>query len=191
MLYHLFEYINNHFDIPGAGLFRYISFRAGGALIFSLIISIVFGSRIIKSLRNKQIGETVRDLGLSGQKEKEGTPTMGGIIIVMAIVIPCLLWARLDNVYILLMLFVTLWLFMIGFIDDYIKVYKKNKEGLKAKTKLAGQIVAGLIVALTLMYNKHVLIRLTEAEATQAKYEIVEHLSKTAEGQENMVHARA
>ncbi|MBP9743885.1 MAG: phospho-N-acetylmuramoyl-pentapeptide-transferase, partial [Saprospiraceae bacterium] len=100
-------------------------------------------------------------------------------------------WARLDNVYILLMLFVTLWLFMIGFIDDYIKVYKKNKEGLKAKTKLAGQIVAGLIVALTLMYNKHVLIRLTEAEATQAKYEIVEHLSKTAEGQENMVHARA
>lgn len=125
MLYHLFEYINNHFDIPGAGLFRYISFRAGGALIFSLIISIVFGSRIIKSLRNKQIGETVRDLGLSGQKEKEGTPTMGGIIIVMAIVIPCLLWARLDNVYILLMLFVTLWLFMIGFIDDYIKVYKK------------------------------------------------------------------
>ena len=119
------------------------------------------------------------------------TPTMGGIIIVMAIVIPCLLWARLDNVYILLMLFVTLWLFMIGFIDDYIKVYKKNKEGLKAKTKLAGQIVAGLIVALTLMYNKHVLIRLTEAEATQAKYEIVEHLSKTAEGQENMVHARA
>lgn len=191
MLYHLFEYINNHFDIPGAGLFRYISFRAGGALIFSLIISIVFGSRIIKSLRNKQIGETVRDLGLSGQKEKEGTPTMGGIIIVMAIVIPCLLWARLDNVYVLLMLFVTLWLFMIGFIDDYIKVYKKNKEGLKAKTKLAGQIVAGLIVALTLMYNKHVLIRLTEAEATQAKYEIVEHLSKTAEGQENMVHARA
>ncbi len=192
MLYHLFDYINNRFDIPGAGLFKYISFRAGGALIFSLIISIIFGQNIINRLKKKQIGESVRNLGLLGQKEKEGTPTMGGIIIVMAIVIPCILWARLDNVYILLMLFVTLWLFAIGFLDDYIKVFRKNKEGLQAKTKLAGQIVAGLVVALTLMYNKHVLVRLTEAEAVANQYEIVEHLPHSTENpKQTLVHARA
>lgn len=192
MLYHLFEYINNHFDIPGAGLFRYISFRAGGAFILSLIISIVFGNRIIQWLRRKQVGETVRDLGLSGQKEKEGTPTMGGIIIIMSIVIPCILWARLDNVYILLMLFVTLWLFMIGFLDDYIKVFKKNKEGLQAKTKLAGQIVAGLVVAITLMYNRHVVIRLSESEAQTSGYEIIERVSVHEQGvDKHLVHARA
>ncbi len=192
MLYHLFDYINNHFDLPGARLFKYISFRAGGALILSLIISVVFGQNIITRLKKKQIGETVRDLGLSGQKEKEGTPTMGGIIIVMAIVIPCILWARLDNVYILLMLFVTLWLFMIGFLDDYIKVFKKNKEGLQAKTKLAGQIIAGLVVAVTLMYNKNVLIRLTAAEAQANQYEIVEYLPGNKSTLDTpMVHARA
>ena len=147
MLYYLFEYINQHIDLPGSGLFKYISFRAGGALIFSLIISILYGNRIINFLRRKQIGETVRDLGLAGQKEKTGTPTMGGIIIILAILIPCLLWARLDNVYILLMLFVTIWLSLIGFLDDYIKVFQKNKEGLKAKTKLAGQVICGLVVA--------------------------------------------
>jgi phospho-N-acetylmuramoyl-pentapeptide-transferase len=126
MLYYLFEYINQHIDLPGSGLFKYISFRAGGALIFSLIISILYGNRIIHFLRRKQIGETVRDLGLAGQKEKAGTPTMGGIIIILAILIPCLLWARLDNVYILLMLFVTIWLSLIGFLDDYIKVFQKK-----------------------------------------------------------------
>ncbi|MEP7269532.1 MAG: phospho-N-acetylmuramoyl-pentapeptide-transferase [Saprospiraceae bacterium] len=192
MLYNLFEYINQHIDLPGAGLFKYISFRAGGALIFSLIISILYGNRIIKYLRKKQIGESVRDLGLQGQKEKEGTPTMGGIIIIMAIVIPCLLWARLDNVYILLMLFVTIWLFIIGFLDDYIKVFKKNKEGLQAKTKLVGQIICGLVVALTLMYNKGVLIRLSESEATKAGYEIVERVNvKEGDQVKAMVHARA
>jgi len=193
MLYHLFEYINQKVDIPGAGLFRYISFRAGGALIFSLLISMIFGNRIIRYLRAKQIGESVRDLGLNGQKEKEGTPTMGGIIIILAIVIPCLLWARLDNVYILLMLFVTCWLFLIGFLDDYIKVFKKNKQGLKAKTKLIGQIGVGLIVALTLLYNKHVLIRLPEAEALVNQYEIVEKLPASTDParSQTLVHARS
>jgi phospho-N-acetylmuramoyl-pentapeptide-transferase len=193
MLYHFFDYINQHIDIPGAGLFRYISFRAGGALIFSLVITILYGNRIINYLRKKQIGETVRDLGLQGQKEKEGTPTMGGIIIIMAIVIPCILWARLDNLYVILMLFVTVWLFIIGFLDDYIKVFKKNKEGLKAKTKLAGQIICGLVVALTLMYNKNVMIRLSESEAVAAGYEIVEKLpARDATGNvSSLVHARA
>ena len=193
MLYYLFEYINQHIDLPGSGLFKYISFRAGGALIFSLIISILYGNRIINFLRRKQIGETVRDLGLAGQKEKTGTPTMGGIIIILAILIPCLLWARLDNVYILLMLFVTIWLSLIGFLDDYIKVFQKNKEGLKAKTKLAGQVICGLVVALTLMYNKNVQIRLTEAEAIESGYEIIEKVSiKDNAGNANtLVHARA
>jgi len=193
MLYYLFEYLNQHIDLPGAGLFKYISFRAGGALIFSLIISILYGNRIINFLRRKQIGETVRDLGLAGQKEKSGTPTMGGILIILAILIPCLLWARLNNVYILLMLFVTIWLSIIGFLDDYIKVFQKNKEGLKAKTKLAGQIICGLVVALTLMYNKNVQIRLTESEAMASGYEIVEKVSaKENEGNANtLVHARA
>lgn len=193
MLYYLFEYINQHIDLPGSGLFKYISFRAGGALIFSLIISILYGNRIINFLRRKQIGETVRDLGLAGQKEKAGTPTMGGIIIILAILIPCLLWARLDNLYILLMLFVTIWLSLIGFLDDYIKVFQKNKEGLKAKTKLAGQVICGLVVAITLMYNKNVQIRLTEAEAIESGYEIVEKVSiKDNAGNANtLVHARA
>ncbi len=193
MLYYLFEYINQHIDLPGSGLFKYISFRAGGALIFSLIISILYGNRIIHFLRRKQIGETVRDLGLAGQKEKAGTPTMGGIIIILAILIPCLLWARLDNLYILLMLFVTIWLSLIGFLDDYIKVFQKNKEGLKAKTKLAGQVICGLVVAITLMYNENVQIRLTEAEAIESGYEIVEKVSiKDNAGNANtLVHARA
>lgn len=193
MLYYLFEYINQHIDLPGSGLFKYISFRAGGALIFSLIISILYGNRIINFLRRKQIGETVRDLGLAGQKEKAGTPTMGGIIIILAILIPCLLWARLDNLYILLMLFVTIWLSLIGFLDDYIKVFQKNKEGLKAKTKLAGQVICGLVVAITLMYNENVQIRLTEAEAIESGYEIVEKVSiKDNAGNANtLVHARA
>lgn len=193
MLYHLFNYINQHIDIPGAGLFKYISFRAAGALIFSLIISILYGNRIINALRKKQIGETIRDLGLEGQKEKTGTPTMGGIIIIMAIIIPCILWARLDNVYVLLMLFVTVLLFTIGFLDDYIKVFKKNKEGLKAKTKLAGQILCGLVVAITLMYNKNVQIRLSETDAVASGYDIVEKVNPKDNllNSEQMVHARA
>jgi len=172
MLYHIFDYLNKNFDVTGAGLFQYITFRSALAIILSLIISLIFGGKIISSLKRLQIGETVRDLGLEGQKVKEGTPTMGGIIIIMAILIPCLLLARLDNVYILLMIFSTVWMGLIGFADDYIKVFKKNKEGLSGKTKIFGQIVLGLIVAITMLISRDVVIRMPLTQAEQGGYEI-------------------
>ena len=135
MLYHLFDYIEQFYDMPGAGLFKYISFRASMAIITSLIISMVYGKRIIKLLQRKQVGESVRDLGLDGQKEKEGTPTMGGLMILAAILIPTLLFARLDNIYVITMLVSTVWLGTIGFIDDYIKVFKKIKKDWQAGLK--------------------------------------------------------
>ncbi len=150
MLTYLFNYLET-LDFPGAGLFGYISFRASMALITSLIVSIFFGKRIINALRRQQIGETVRDLGLQGQIEKQGTPTMGGIIILSAILIPTLLFAKLNNIYVITMLIATVWLGAIGFIDDYIKVFKKNKEGLKGRFKVIGQIGVGIIVG-TIMY---------------------------------------
>ena len=150
MLTYLFDYLEQ-LDFPGAGLFHYISFRASMALITSLIISIVFGKRLILLLRKQQIGETVRDLGLSGQIEKQGTPTMGGLIILAAILIPTLLFAKLHNVYVITMILATVWLGAIGFIDDYIKVFKKNKEGLKGRFKVVGQIGVGIIVG-SIMY---------------------------------------
>jgi phospho-N-acetylmuramoyl-pentapeptide-transferase len=155
MLYALFHYLDK-LNFPGAGLFDFISFRASMALIFSLIISVVFGKKIIHLLRKQQIGETVRDLGLSGQKEKEGTPTMGGIIILSAILIPTLLFAKLNNVYVITMLISTVWLGLIGFADDYIKVFKKHKEGLKGKFKVIGQIGVGLIVGSILYFHPDV-----------------------------------
>lgn len=176
MLYHLFEYLDKNFALPGAGLFRYISFRAGMAIMLSLIISLLLGNRIIRSLKRMQIGETIRDLGLEGQKQKEGTPTMGGLIILLAILVPCLLLARLDNVYILIMLLTTVWMGCIGFVDDYIKIFRKNKQGLKAKFKLFGQIVLGLIIALTMLFHRDVVIRLTPEEAALGGYEIVNHV---------------
>src|ERR1700741_88235 len=133
MLYYLFEYLHKHYGLPGAGVFQYISFRAAMAVITSLLISMLFGKRIINMLLKAQVGETVRDLGLEGQKEKQGTPTMGGVIIIAAILIPTLLFARLHNVYIILMIVSTIWLGLIGFLDDYIKVFKKNKEGLAGR----------------------------------------------------------
>ena len=139
MLYYIFEFLEKY-NFPGAGLFGYISFRAALALISSLIISIVFGKRIIGRLQRQQIGETVRDLGLEGQMEKSGTPTMGGLIILGAILIPTILFARLQNVYVITMLIATVWLGLIGFLDDYIKVFKKNKEGLKGRFKIIGQM---------------------------------------------------
>jgi phospho-N-acetylmuramoyl-pentapeptide-transferase len=159
MLYHLFDYLNQFFDIPGAGMFRYISFRASMTVITSLLISLFIGKRIINYLRRKQIGESVRDLGLEGQMSKEGTPTMGGIIIIASIVVPVLLFGRLDNVYIMLMLISTVWLGMIGFLDDYIKVFKKNKEGLRGKFKIVGQVGLGLIVGVTFLLSDDVVIR--------------------------------
>ncbi|MDZ4749531.1 MAG: phospho-N-acetylmuramoyl-pentapeptide-transferase [Saprospiraceae bacterium] len=176
MLYHLFEYLDREFDLPGAGLFRFISFRAGVAIMISLIISLLLGNRIIRSLKRLQIGESVRDLGLEGQKQKEGTPTMGGLIILLAILVPCLLLARLDNVYIILMVLTTVWMGVIGFIDDYIKVFKKNKQGLKAKFKLFGQIVLGIIVGLTMLFHQDVVIRLTPELAAANGYQVMRHV---------------
>jgi len=159
MLYYLFEYLDKAFDIPGTGVFQYISFRAGMAVIFSLFITMISGRRIIRLLQKKQVGEVVRNLGLEGQMKKQGTPTMGGIIIIAAIVIPTLLFAKIDNIYIILMLVSTIWLGIIGFIDDYIKVFKKDKKGLHGKFKILGQITLGIIVGATLYFNDSVVIR--------------------------------
>jgi len=157
MLYYLFRFLEQY-HLPGAGVFEFLTFRSAGAFITSLIISIVFGRKIIDFLQKKQIGEIIRDLGLEGQMQKKGTPTMGGILIIAAILIPTLLFAKLTNVYILLMLFTTVWFGFLGFTDDYIKVFKKNKEGLSGKYKIAGQVVLGLCIGLTLYFNDDVVI---------------------------------
>lgn len=158
MLYHLFQYLES-LDLPGAGIFQYITFRSGCAIILSLIIATVIGKRVIRLLQRQQIGEEIRDLGLEGQMEKKGTPTMGGVIILLAILIPVILFARLDNIYIQLMIISTIWLGLIGFADDYIKVFRKHKEGLKGRFKVIGQVGLGLIVGLTLYVSDDVVIR--------------------------------
>lgn len=159
MLYYLFNYLDKQFHIPGAGVFQYISFRTSMAVILSLLITMVFGRRLIALLRQLQVGETVRDLGLEGQKQKQGTPTMGGLIIITAIVLPTVLFAKMDNIYTLLMVGVVIWLGIIGFIDDYIKVFKKDKAGLAGKFKVLGQIIIGLIVGLVMYYNPQIVVR--------------------------------
>lgn len=159
MFYYLFTWLDKEFDFPGAGVFQYISFRAAMAIICSLIVSLLFGKRIINYIKKRQIGETVRDLGLAGEKQKSGTPTMGGLIILAAIIIPTLLFAKLHNVYILLMLISTVWLGLIGFLDDYIKVFKKNKEGLSGRYKIVGQVGIGLLVGAVLYFNDSVVIK--------------------------------
>lgn len=159
MLYHLFQFLDRHFDIPGGGLFNYISFRTGLAFILALLLSTLFGRQIIDYLQKKQIGETIRDLGLEGQMSKKGTPTMGGIIIIISILIPTLLLTNLTNIYVILMIITTVWLGMIGFLDDYIKVFRKNKEGLSGRFKIVGQIGLGFIVGLTMYLSPAVLIR--------------------------------
>ena len=159
MLYYLFDYLDKTFDLAGAGVFKYISFRSGAAIVLSLLITITFGKRLIEMLRRKQVGEEVRDLGLEGQIEKKGTPTMGGIIIIAAIIIPTILFAQLDNIYVILLLITTAWLGLIGFIDDYIKVFRKNKEGLAGKFKVVGQVGIGLIVGVVLYFNNDVVVR--------------------------------
>lgn len=158
MLYYLFTYLDKQFDFPGAGVFQYISFRAGAAAVLSLLITVIFGKNLIEYLRKKQVGESIRDLGLEGQMQKKGTPTMGGLIILAAILLPTLLLAKLDNVYIILLLVATIVLGLIGFMDDYIKVFKKNKEGLAGKFKIVGQVSVGVIVGLTLYFNDNVVI---------------------------------
>ena len=159
MLYELFQYLNQHTHLPGMGLFEFLSFRAAMAAVFSLVISILLGDMVINKLRNLQIGETVRDLGLEGQKEKQGTPTMGGILILLAILIPTLLLADLGNIYIIIMIVSTLWMGAIGFLDDYIKVFKKNKEGLKGKFKVIGQIGLGLFVGAMMYFHPDIYVK--------------------------------
>jgi phospho-N-acetylmuramoyl-pentapeptide-transferase len=159
MLYHLFDYLQQNYNLPGAGVFQYISFRAAMAVIVSLVISLLFGKSLIEKLRNLQAAETIRTLGLDGEEAKKGTPTMGGLIILAAILIPTILFAKLNNVYVLLMIFSTIWLGVIGFIDDYIKIYKKDKAGLAGKFKVIGQIGLGVIVALVLHFNDNVVVR--------------------------------
>lgn len=159
MLYYLFDFFDKEYDLIGAGVFQYISFRAGMAVLISLLITITFGKSLINKLRKKQVGETIRDLGLEGQMQKKGTPTMGGLIIIAAIVIPTLLFAKLENVYVILLLVTTLVLGAIGFLDDYIKVFKKDKKGLAGKFKVVGQISVGLIVGATLFFNSDVVVR--------------------------------
>ncbi len=159
MLYYLFEYLDKTYDIPGAGLFRFLSFRAAIAIITSLGLTLFLGKRIINLLHRMQVGETIRDLGLDGQKQKQGTPTMGGLIIIAAVLIPTILFTKLDNVYIVIMILSTVWLGLIGFLDDYIKVFKKDKEGLRAKSKLIGQVGLGLIVGGILYFNPYVVVR--------------------------------
>jgi len=159
MLYDFFQYMDQNFNLIGAGVFQYISFRAGMAAIFSLIISILFGKKIISILKQFQLSENIRDLNLKGQNEKKGTPTMGGVIIIISILIPTLLFARLDNIYILLMIFVTAFMGIIGGIDDYLKISKKNKEGLKGRFKIVGQIIVGLVVTYVIVENDSVVVR--------------------------------
>ena len=159
MLYYLFDYLEARYQFPGASLFQFLSFRAAVAALLSLLFSTFFGKRIIDFLRRQQIEESIRDLGLSGQSEKAGTPTMGGIIIILTTIIPVLLLAKLDNIYILLLLFTTLWMGSIGFIDDYIKIFKKDKEGLKGKFKILGQIALGIVVGATLYFHPAVTVR--------------------------------
>lgn len=187
MFYYLFTYLKEEIDLIGAGVFQYISFRAGMAALFSLIITITFGKNLINVLHRKQVGESIRDLGLAGQLEKKGTPTMGGIIIILGIILPTLFFSKIGNVYVILILIATLWMGIIGFLDDYIKVFKKNKEGLRGRFKITGQIGLGLIVGLTLFYNNEVVIREfdptqvieSDIEMIELKYEDVKSTKTT------------
>lgn len=187
MLYYLFAYLDQ-FDFPGAGMFQYISFRSAMTVITSLIISMIFGKRVINFLRKQQIGEEVRDLGLEGQMSKKGTPTMGGIIILGSIIIPTLLFADILNIYVILMLITTLWLGFIGFLDDYIKIFKKNKEGLAGKFKIVGQVGLGLIVGLTLFLNNDVVVREKNIESTSITTEQIIKENTTEKNTQKISH---
>ena len=170
MLYHLFRYLDQYWNIPGSGMFQYLSFRAAAAVILSLLIVIIFGRRIIDFLRRKQIGEEIRDLGLEGQLQKRGTPTMGGVIILLAILVPILLLGRLDNIYVQLMLVSTMWLGLIGGLDDYIKVSRHHKEGLKGRFKIVGQVGLGLIVGTTMWISEEIVVREKSVQPVETVY---------------------
>ena len=170
MLYHLFKYLDEAYDLPGSGMFQYISFRAAAAIILSLLIVIIFGRKIIDFLRRKQIGEEIRDLGLEGQLQKKGTPTMGGVIILVAILVPMLLVGKLDNIYIQLMLVSTVWLGFIGGLDDYIKVFRHRKEGLKGRFKIVGQVGLGIIVGTTMWLSPEIVVREKVTQPVETVY---------------------
>ena len=170
MLYHLFKYLDEVYDLPGSGMFQYISFRASAAIILSLLIVIIFGRRIIDFLRRRQIGEDIRDLGLQGQLQKKGTPTMGGVIILLAILVPMLLFGKLDNVYVQLLLVSTVWLGLIGGLDDYIKVFRHRKEGLKGRFKIVGQVGLGIIVGTTMWLSPQIVVRDKVTQPVQTVY---------------------
>lgn len=170
MLYHLFKYLDEAYDLPGSGMFQYISFRAAAAIILSLLIVIIFGRKIIDFLRRKQIGEEIRDLGLQGQLQKKGTPTMGGVIILVAILVPMLLVGKLDNIYIQLMLVSTVWLGFIGGLDDYIKVFRHRKEGLKGRFKIVGQVGLGIIVGTTMWLSPEIVVREKVTQPVETVY---------------------
>ena len=170
MLYHLFKYLDEAYDLPGSGMFQYISFRASAAVILSLLIVIIFGRRIIDFLRRKQIGEEIRDLGLEGQLQKRGTPTMGGVIILLAILVPTLLFGKLDNVYVQLLLVSTVWLGLIGGLDDYIKVFRHRKEGLKGRFKIVGQVGLGIIVGTTMWLSPEIVVREKTTQPVETIY---------------------
>jgi phospho-N-acetylmuramoyl-pentapeptide-transferase len=178
MLYQLFMWLKAEFNFPGGGIFQFITFRVAMAIILSLIITLIYGKRIIKYLQKKQIGETIRDLGLQGETSKKGTPTMGGVVIIAAIVLPTILLARVTNVYVLLMLISTIWCGVIGFIDDYIKVFKKNKEGLAGRFKIVGQVGLGIIVGLTMYYNQNVYIQRETTDGYSAQTSVVDKVLK-------------
>jgi len=169
MLYHLFEYLNEHYQFPGLRLFQYITFRTSLAIIISLIITTVYGRRLINYLHKMQVGETVRNLGLEGQMQKQGTPTMGGLIILAGILVPTILLANLTNVYVLLMIVTTIWMGTVGFVDDYIKVFKKNKEGLAGKFKVVGQVGLALIIGWTMYFNPNIVVRKTVDDTVASK----------------------
>jgi phospho-N-acetylmuramoyl-pentapeptide-transferase len=185
MFYHLYQFFKD-WDIPGSGMFQYISFRSGAAIIVSLLITVGFGKKLIGFLQRKQIGEEIRDLGLEGQLSKKGTPTMGGIIILSSIVIPTLLFARLDNIYIILMLVTTIWLGLIGFADDYIKVFRKDKEGLAGKFKILGQVSLGVIVACTLYFSDDVVVRQRVVDSNG--FFVKEMVTDSITGQKRLQH---
>ncbi|MBQ8917092.1 MAG: phospho-N-acetylmuramoyl-pentapeptide-transferase [Alistipes sp.] len=184
MFYHLFKYLDEAYNLPGSGMFQYISFRAAAAIILALLIAIIFGRAIIDFLRRKQIGEDIRDLGLEGQIQKKGTPTMGGIIILLSILVPALLFARLDNIYIQLLLVSTVWLGLIGGLDDYIKVFRHHKEGLKGRFKIVGQVGLGLIVGTTMWLSPDIVVREQVKQPVETIYmnesgEVVQEVQQT------------
>src|SRR5688500_8033943 len=188
MLYYLFDYLDK-LDVPGAGVFQYISFRAGMAAFLSLLITITFGKNLINILRKKQVGEDIRDLGLTGQIQKKGTPTMGGIIIITAILIATVLLAQLNNIYIILLVTTTCWLGLIEIVDDYIRDSRKNKEGLAGRFKIVGQVGLGLIVGFTLYFNTDVVVR--EIDPSSKPSAIVEDVQADGESQEGYRYVKS